>query len=62
MNEEAVNSGEARCTPPPDNKKTNTNQQTIESIYLLWRTTGDPVWRERGWQLFQSMERWCRAE
>ncbi|KAL1752167.1 glycoside hydrolase family 47 protein [Schizophyllum commune] len=36
--------------------------ETIESIYLLWRTTGDPVWRERGWQLFQSMERWCRAE
>ncbi|KAI5827179.1 seven-hairpin glycosidase [Schizophyllum commune Tattone D] len=36
--------------------------ETIESIYLLWRTTGDPVWRERGWKLFQSMERWCRAE
>ncbi|KAL1675320.1 glycoside hydrolase [Schizophyllum commune] len=36
--------------------------ETIESIYLLWRTTGDPVWRERGWRLFESMERWCRAE
>ena len=31
--------------------------QTLESIYLMWRTTGNPVWRERGWQIFQAIER-----
>ena len=31
--------------------------QTIESIYIMWRTTGDPVWRERGWEIFQAIEK-----
>lgn len=28
--------------------------ETIESIFYLWRTTGDPIWQERGWQMFCS--------
>ncbi|KDQ51033.1 glycoside hydrolase family 47 protein [Jaapia argillacea MUCL 33604] len=31
--------------------------ETIESIYLLWRTTGDDRWRERGWLIFEAIER-----
>ncbi|KAI8985697.1 seven-hairpin glycosidase [Trametes punicea] len=31
--------------------------ETIESIYLMWRTTGNPVWRERGWEIFLAIER-----
>lgn len=31
--------------------------QTVESLYLLWRTTGDPIWRERGWAIFEAIER-----
>ncbi|KAI9062605.1 glycoside hydrolase family 47 protein [Trametes sanguinea] len=31
--------------------------ETIESIYIMWRTTGNPVWRERGWAIFQALER-----
>lgn len=30
--------------------------QTIESYYILWRTTGDPKWRERGWDMFHAIE------
>lgn len=26
----------------------------------MWKTTGDPIWRERGWEIFQSIERNCR--
>ena len=26
-------------------------------MYIMWRTTGDPVWRERGWDIFQAIER-----
>jgi mannosyl-oligosaccharide alpha-1,2-mannosidase len=29
--------------------------ETVESFYLLWRTTGDVVWRERGWAVFESI-------
>lgn len=28
--------------------------ETIESVLYMWRTTGDPVWQERGWQMFVS--------
>ncbi len=29
----------------------------MESFYLLWRTTGDEAWRERGWAVFQAIEK-----
>jgi len=32
-------------------------EQTIESFYILWKTTGDTRWRERGWTLFKNIER-----
>lgn len=28
--------------------------ETIESVFYMWRITGDPVWQERGWQMFSS--------
>ncbi|KAE8259092.1 hypothetical protein A4X13_0g1238 [Tilletia indica] len=28
--------------------------ETIESVFYMWRITGDPIWRERGWQMFSS--------
>ncbi|KAF8268722.1 glycoside hydrolase [Lactarius quietus] len=36
--------------------------ETLESFYLLWRTTGDEVWRERGWEVFEALERETRLE
>lgn len=36
--------------------------ETLESFYLLWRTTGEEVWRERGWEVFESLERETRVE
>ncbi|GBE87562.1 Mannosyl-oligosaccharide 1,2-alpha-mannosidase [Sparassis crispa] len=31
--------------------------ETVESFYILWRTTGDRRWRERGWAVFEAIER-----
>ncbi|KAI0343002.1 seven-hairpin glycosidase [Trametopsis cervina] len=31
--------------------------ETVESIYLMWRVTGDDVWRERGYAIFRALER-----
>ncbi|CAO1635355.1 unnamed protein product [Parajaminaea phylloscopi] len=28
--------------------------ETIESVFYMWRLTGDSVWQERGWQMFAS--------
>ncbi|PSS29750.1 hypothetical protein PHLCEN_2v2898 [Hermanssonia centrifuga] len=30
--------------------------ETIESFYILWRTTGDSKWRDRGWAMFDAIE------
>ncbi|PVG00894.1 seven-hairpin glycosidase [Serendipita vermifera] len=34
--------------------------EAIESMYLMWKTTGDVVWRERAWQMFKAIERSAR--
>jgi mannosyl-oligosaccharide alpha-1,2-mannosidase len=31
--------------------------QAIESMYIMWKTTGNVVWRERAWQMFKAIER-----
>ncbi|KAG9312750.1 glycoside hydrolase family 47 protein [Chiua virens] len=36
--------------------------ETIESLYLLWRTTGDVKWRHRGWDIFQAIERYAKTD
>ncbi|KIP12237.1 glycoside hydrolase family 47 protein [Phlebiopsis gigantea 11061_1 CR5-6] len=35
--------------------------ETIESFYILWRTTGDKKWRERGWAIFEAIEKHARV-
>jgi hypothetical protein len=36
--------------------------EAVESLFVMWKTTGDPVWRERAWAVFRSLERWARVE
>ncbi|TFK26226.1 mannosidase [Coprinopsis marcescibilis] len=31
--------------------------ETVESLYILWKVTGDPKWRARGWAIFEAIER-----
>jgi mannosyl-oligosaccharide alpha-1,2-mannosidase len=31
-------------------------------MYVLWKTTGEPKWRERGWKIFQSIETYAKTE
>ncbi|KAJ7780232.1 glycoside hydrolase [Mycena maculata] len=36
--------------------------EAIESFYILWRTTGDEVWRDRGWAVFEAIEKHARMD
>jgi hypothetical protein len=36
----------------------DTAEQTIESVYLMWRTTGNSIWRERGWEMFEGVRKY----
>eukprot|EP00581_Thalassiosira_minuscula_P019307 CAMPEP_0183712496 /NCGR_PEP_ID=MMETSP0737-20130205/7605_1 /TAXON_ID=385413 /ORGANISM="Thalassiosira miniscula, Strain CCMP1093" /LENGTH=721 /DNA_ID=CAMNT_0025941117 /DNA_START=201 /DNA_END=2366 /DNA_ORIENTATION=+ len=36
--------------------------ETVEAFYYLSVLTGDPIYREWGWEVFQSIEKYCRTE
>ena len=33
----------------------------METLFILWRITGDPKYREWGWQIFEAFERWGKV-
>jgi hypothetical protein len=35
--------------------------ETVESLFYLWRATGDAVYRQRGWEIFSAVEARCRV-
>jgi len=36
--------------------------EVVESFFILNKLTGDPTYREWGWEAFQAIERFCRTE
>lgn len=34
--------------------------EVVESLFILHQITGDPVYREWGWEIFQCIEKYCR--
>ncbi|EKM61778.1 glycoside hydrolase family 47 protein [Phanerochaete carnosa HHB-10118-sp] len=36
--------------------------ETVESLFIAYRLTGDPRYREYGWSIFQAIEKYCRIE
>ncbi|KAL9182005.1 hypothetical protein ACHAXT_012348 [Thalassiosira profunda] len=36
--------------------------ETVEALYYLSKLTGDPVYREMGWEIFQSIEKYCKSK
>ncbi|KAI9105654.1 glycoside hydrolase [Phlyctochytrium arcticum] len=36
--------------------------ETIESLFVLWRVTGNKKYREWGWEMFQSFETYTKVE
>lgn len=35
--------------------------ETVESLFLAYRSTGDEKYREEGWKIFQAFEKHCRV-
>ncbi|PGH26568.1 hypothetical protein AJ80_01697 [Polytolypa hystricis UAMH7299] len=36
--------------------------EAIESVFIMYRITGDEIWREKGWQMFKAIEAATRTE
>ena len=35
--------------------------ETIETFFILNRITGDPIYRTFGWEIYQSIEKYCKT-
>ncbi|KAI1079283.1 glycoside hydrolase family 47 protein [Whalleya microplaca] len=35
--------------------------EAIESVFMMYRMTGDPKWMEKGWDMFTAIEKYTRA-
>ena len=36
--------------------------ETVESLFYMWRITGDEKYRNWGWEMFQSFQKWTAVE
>ncbi len=43
-------------------KKYILRPEAIESVFIMYRTTGDEYWREKGWQMFTAIQKYTRVE
>ena len=35
--------------------------ETVETMYYMWRLTGEQKWRDHGWQIYEAIESQCRV-
>ncbi|MCJ1404258.1 hypothetical protein MMC11_007483 [Xylographa trunciseda] len=36
--------------------------EAIESVFIMYRVTGDETWREKGWRMFNAVQNYTRVE
>ncbi len=47
---------------PGSKKQYLMRPEAVESFFVLYHLTGDPIYREWGWEVFQAIERHCKTE
>lgn len=35
--------------------------ETLESLFILYRITGDQKYQEYGWEIFEAIDKWCKT-
>ncbi|KAL9111535.1 MAG: hypothetical protein Q9227_004023 [Pyrenula ochraceoflavens] len=45
-----------------DSRKYILRPEAIESVFIMYRVTGDEYWREKGWKMFNAIETHTRTE
>ncbi|EIN14259.1 glycoside hydrolase [Punctularia strigosozonata HHB-11173 SS5] len=54
--------GARRGEFPPYDARYMLRPETVESLFLAYRLTGDARYREWGWSIFRSIEKHCKVE
>ncbi|KAF5332791.1 hypothetical protein D9611_005172 [Ephemerocybe angulata] len=47
--------------PPPYDARYMLRPETVESLFIAYRLTGDELYREHGWRIFQSIEKHAKV-
>ncbi|KAF9478073.1 glycoside hydrolase family 47 protein [Pholiota conissans] len=47
---------------PPYDARYMLRPETVESLFIAYRLTGDELYRDHGWRIFQAIEKHCRVE
>lgn len=54
--------GGADLVPAPNAAFYILRPEAAESLFILHQLTGNPIYREWGWTMFQAIEKYCRVE
>ncbi|KAF2169047.1 glycoside hydrolase family 47 protein [Zasmidium cellare ATCC 36951] len=46
----------------PADKHNLQRPETVESLFYMWRITGDEIYRQWGWEMFQAFIKWTAVE
>ncbi|KAK1224643.1 mannosyl-oligosaccharide alpha-1,2-mannosidase [Marasmius sp. AFHP31] len=52
--------GNSRGGNPPYDARYMLRPETVESLFLAWRLTGDQKYRDYSWKIFQAIETYCK--
>ncbi|GAA5824425.1 hypothetical protein JCM10212_000785 [Sporobolomyces blumeae] len=55
-----INSRKLAAPNPPIDARNILRPETVESLFVAYRLTGDPVYREWGWTIFQAFVQHCK--
>ncbi|GAA5821417.1 hypothetical protein JCM11251_004613 [Rhodosporidiobolus azoricus] len=55
-----INSRQRTFPNPPIDARNILRPETVESLFVAYRLTGDPIYREWGWDIFRSFVKHCR--
>ncbi|GAA5879470.1 hypothetical protein JCM16303_003213 [Sporobolomyces ruberrimus] len=55
-----INSRQLTAPEPPIDARNILRPETVESLFVAFRVTGDPIYREWGWKIFEAFEKHCR--
>jgi len=58
INNERIPGGVAEFS----SKKYILRPEAIESVFIMYRVTGDEMWREKGWRMFNAVQNYTRVE
>ncbi|GAA5961860.1 hypothetical protein JCM3765_004098 [Sporobolomyces pararoseus] len=57
-----INSRQLAAPEPPIDARNILRPETVESLFVAYRVTGDPIYREWGWKIFEAFEKHCKLE